>query len=361
MQNPSHKIAIVSHTLGSGGAERFSAVLGQMLDGLGYEIHHITINEAVDYEFAGKLYNLGQICSGHNFIKRKFSKGILIKRYLDGNQIDTIIDNRSRNIFIREWFAKRIFGSRKRYGVVHSFHIADYFPKSRFLAQLLYADAQKIVCVSKAIEAEIQKQYALKNTVTIYNPVDFSKLLAQNENVGSGKYVLFSGRFDDQVKNFGLLIEGFALSKIHELGYRLLIMGTGPDSQVIQKYIKAYNLEPFAEIVPFQNNPFTFVKNARFTVLTSRYEGFPMSLIESLALGVPVVSVDCQSGPSEIIQDERNGLLVPNYDSGALAKAIARLAQDADLYDICKTNAAASVAHLAVEQIALQWQQILEK
>ena len=361
MHNPSHKIAIVSHTLGSGGAERFSAVLGQMLDGLGYEIHHITINETVDYDFAGKLYNLGEICRGHNVIKRKFSKANLIKRYLKENQIDTIIDNRSRNIFLREWLTRRIYGARKKYFVVHSFHIADYFPSSLSWAKLLYADANKIVCVSKAIELAIQQQYRLTNTTTIYNPIDFSKLLAENQAVGCDKYVLFSGRFDDKVKNFRLLIEAFALSKIHEQGYKLLLMGSGPDLDLIKKHIQNFGMKMHAEIIPFQTNPYTFIKNAKFTLLTSRYEGFPMALIESLALGVPVISVDCQSGPAEVVQNERNGLLVPNYDSAALANAITRLAQDANLYDICKTNAAASVAHLSVDQIAAQWQQILEQ
>jgi glycosyltransferase involved in cell wall biosynthesis len=56
------------------------------------------------------------------------------------------------------------------------------------------------------------------------------------------------------------------------------------------------------------------VQNARFTVLTSHYEGFPMSMVESLALGTPVVTVDCNSGPREIVIDEYNGLLVENYN-----------------------------------------------
>jgi glycosyltransferase involved in cell wall biosynthesis len=56
--------------------------------------------------------------------------------------------------------------------------------------------------------------------------------------------------------------------------------------------------------LPFNSNPFDIVQNARFTVLTSHYEGFPMSMVESLALGTPVVTVDCNSGPREIVIDE---------------------------------------------------------
>jgi glycosyltransferase involved in cell wall biosynthesis len=78
-------------------------------------------------------------------------------------------------------------------------------------------------------------------------------------------------------------------------------------------------------ILPFNSNPFDIVQNARFTVLTSHYEGFPMSIVESLALGTPVVAVDCNSGPREIVIDEYNGLLVENYNVKNLAAAFNRM------------------------------------
>ena len=86
-----------------------------------------------------------------------------------------------------------------------------------------------------------------------------------------------------------------------------------------------------------------------------------MSIIESLALSTPVVAVNCNSGPAEVIQNEWNGLLVENYNPNALAKAMERLINDVDLYDICKANALKSVQHLSVENISKQWNQILAK
>ena len=361
VQYRSRKIAIVSHTLSGGGAERFSAVLGRMLDGLGYEIHHIVVNDAVDYAFAGTLFNLGKASAGQDILSRKIGKGRLLKRYLDDAQIDTVIDNRSRNIWLREWLTKRIYGDRKKIYVVHSFKIDDYFPPFRWLARWLYADADAIVGVSQRIADEIQSKYGLTNTQVIYNPVEVTPTDAQNQNPNPDKYLLFLGRFDDKVKNFGLMLEAFALSGVHQQGYRLLLMGNGPDESLLKDQIQRLQLQDSIQIVPFQSNPYTFLQSARFTLLTSRHEGFPMSLIESLALGVPVVSVDCPSGPSEIVQHEVNGLLVPNFDVAALSDAIKRLATDANLYDICKTNAMASVAHLSVESIGQQWQTMLEK
>ncbi|MFT3796803.1 glycosyltransferase [Flavobacterium sp.] len=359
MEQPKSKIALISHSLGKGGAERFAAGLSFLLTDLGHEIHHLIIEDAVDYDYAGSLYNLGEICSNDNAFQRKINKGILLKKYLEQHQIDVVIDNRSRNNFIREWFAQRIYGNRKRICLVHSFKLDEYFPSSPMLAKILYSDAEKIVCVSQAIEAEIHRKYKLRNTVTIYNSIDFSKLKAENKPNEFGNYVLYFGRLDEKVKNFSLMLEAFSLSKIYESGFKLLIMGDGPDSDFIKTEIAKWNLAQHIQLIPFQNNPYAVVGQAKFTLLTSRHEGFPMMLIESLALGVPVVSVDCQSGPKEIIQNGQNGLLVPNHDAHVLAQAIHKLATDSNLYDICKQNAATSVAHLSVENISRQWQQIL--
>src|SRR5690606_1297415 len=98
--------------------------------------------------------------------------------------------------------------------------------------------------------------------------------------------------------------------------------GDGPDKNLIRSKISELKLDDDVKVIPYQSNPFHYVSQAEFTLLTSRYEGFPMSVVESLAVGTPVIAVDCKSGPSEIIVDKVNGLLVPNHNVEALAEAI---------------------------------------
>ena len=155
------------------------------------------------------------------------------------------------------------------------------------------------------------------------------------------------------------MLESFFISKLFEQGIKLVLMGEGPDLIRIVDSIKRFQLEDYVTILPFNRNPFDIVKNARFTVLTSQYEGFPMSIVESLALGTPVVAVDCNSGPREIIIHEYNGLLVENYNAINLAAAFNCMVSDRELYAFCKKNAAKSVAHLSLETISKQWESIL--
>jgi glycosyltransferase involved in cell wall biosynthesis len=359
MTQNKNKVAIISTSLGSGGAERFASLLSFMLEKLNMEVHNIIINDAVDYEYGGKLLNLEIECSGSFSFFKKIKKGFLLNNYLRENGINGIIDNRPRNILTREIITNWIYGDRRKWFVVHSFNTNTYFPKPDFFSKFLYHKADKVICVSLGIEEKVKQKFDFKNTVTIHNPYDFSKIEIEKEKPISEPYIMYFGRFDEKVKNFSLMLEAFHLSKIYLQGYKLLLMGEGPDLGIIQENIKRLQLEDFVIIYPFNKNPFQYVQQAKFTILTSRYEGFPLSIVESLALGTPVISVDCDSGPNELIQNGFNGLLVGNNNPHLFATAMKQLVEDDNLYDFCKKNATKSVEHLSLETISKQWESIL--
>lgn len=352
------KIALVSFSLGSGGAERFAGTLSFMLEGLGYEVHHILVNPQVDYPHAGKVYILAPETEHSGGWWKKVQKGMLLRRYLKKHQIHTIIDNRTRNHFWRELMTLWLYGPRKTFYMVHSYQLENYFPKSSFWGRRFYRKAYRIVAVSKAIASEIQRRYQLTNTTVIYNPVQTIAVKPQVVTLPE-KYVLFFGRLDEKTKNLTLLLRAFKQSGVYEHGYQLLLLGDGPDKNTVLKNIQALDLTEHVQVMPFQKDPFYVVQQAQFTVLSSRYEGFPMSIIEALSLGIPVVSVDCPSGPNELIIHEQNGLLVPNHDISALGLAIYRMATDDEFRFRCHRQAAASVAHLSMQNIAAQWQELL--
>lgn len=355
-----NKIAIVSASLGVGGAERFAGFLSILLHDLGYEVHHIIILDHVDYDYKGTLVNLGKLFSEEKGIFRAVKKGKYIANYLHENDFQIVIDNRSRPALIREVFTKWIYGNRKCYFMIHSSNLEMYFSKFTLGVNYLYQKATKLVCVSKAIEHNIQKKYQLKNTTTIYNPVDFPKEIHPLPAHIPKNYILFFGRFEEKIKNFTLLLNAFKQSKVYSTGTILLLVGDGTDKDFINTKIKELQIEPFVLVLPFQKEITAFIQNAKCTILTSHFEGFPMSLVESLAAGTPVISVDCETGPSEIIQNNFNGLLVENHNEYALSEAIKMMIEDENLYQTCKNNAQKSVEHLSLKTIAKQWQQLLE-
>ena len=355
-----NKIAIVSASLGVGGAERFSGLLSLMMRDLAYEVHHIIILDHVDYDYKGTLVNLGKLFADEKGVFRAIKKGKYIANYLHENNIQMVIDNRSRPFFIREIFTKWIYGKRKTYFMIHSSNLEMYFSNFDFGVNFLYQNATKLVCVSKDIELKIQEKYHLKNTITIHNPVDFPDKTFQLPNLIPKNYMLFFGRFEEEIKNFTLLLSAFKQSKVYAKGTMLLLVGEGSSKDFIQTKIAELQLESFVLVLPFQKNITAFIQNAKCTILTSRFEGFPMSLVESLAAATPVISVDCETGPKEIIQNNFNGLLVENHNENALAEAIKTMIEDENLYQTCKNNAQKSVEHLSLTTIAQHWKQLLE-
>ncbi|SFD63188.1 glycosyltransferase [Flavobacterium phragmitis] len=353
------KVAVVSNSLGKGGAERFAALLTFMLEKSGFEVHSVIVNDVVDYSFTGNLFNLEKESSHYVSFFRKLKKGILLRRYLVQNNIEFVIDSRTRNVLLRELITRFIYRDSKIFYIVHSYNFLNYFPVSKFWSKIIYKNAEALICVSKAIEQKVMQLYELKNTITIYNPFFISKEELKKEAFEPKKVILFFGRLDENVKNFSLMLEAFSFSKVFLKGYQLHLMGSGNDLDFIQQKIKDLDLSDFVEILSFKQNPYHEVREAKFTILTSHYEGFPMSIVESLALGTPVLAVDCNSGPREIIQNEFNGLLVENYNKEALALAINRFVDDDELYDFCKNNAAQSVSHLSLKNISEQWKNLL--
>jgi len=354
------KVCVVITSLSKGGAERFCSVLSSMLFQLGYQVHLLVINNDIDYEFEGTLFclkkEIGEHASGLQKVKT-------MRRYFKEHKFDTIIDNRPRFMFFKQFIYQYfIFKSKDIVYVIHNHNIQLYLPPSKFLAKILYPKNTKHVCVSQAIKELVIRKYGFKNCINIYNPADRSRILEKsNEAVEvTEDYILYFGRIANEHKNLSLLLEAYKLSTLIEKGIKLYIIGSGPDIDILNEQVKVLKIEDFVTYIPFVENPFPYVKQALFTTLTSRYEGFPMSLLESLVCGTPIVSVDCKSGPREVIQHEYNGLLVENNNPELLSQAYNRFVEDKVLYTRCKDNTKNSVDAFSIDVISKAWETLIE-
>ncbi len=350
------KVCLFTISLAQGGAEKFVGILSKLIENQDYEVHIVSMIDDIEYSYSGKLFNFGSIKGNSAFTKIKAF--IKLRKYLKDNEFNYIIDNRPHQFIMKELFYLfYMFRGFSFIYVIHSNNLSTYFPSLKLVGRLMIKKAAKIICVSKSIEESIRLKFSINNLQTIYNPIEYVDSIL-GSTIDDNRYILFLGRFEDRVKNLTLLLNGYNSSKLRNK-VKIKMFGEGKDKRMIQNKIEDLGVADFVKMYPFTNDTAKLIINARFSVLTSRFEGFPMSLIESLALGAPVVSVNYR-GVEEIVKHEVNGLLVENHNPLALAKAMERMFYDEELYIRCKNNAKQSVDHLRSEEIGLQWKTLLQ-
>ena len=190
-----------------------------------------------------------------------------------------------------------------------------------------YKYCDRVVGISEGLTEDIKNVYGLPDdrVITIYNPVVNDDVVARAKSDGSGSdvhtsFILGVGRLVEQ-KDFATLISAFArVKKTHNV--RLIILGEGDQREELKTLVEQLELEGCVSMPGFVDDPYSYMKAASVFVLSSRWEGFGNVLVEALACGAPVVSTDCPSGPSEILEEGRWGELVPVGDATKMASAI---------------------------------------
>jgi glycosyltransferase involved in cell wall biosynthesis len=198
------------------------------------------------------------------------------------------------------------------------------------LAYLVYPLADSVVAVSKGIADDLEKNFPnlMGKVKVIYNPVFSEEILKKSEEPVSQEWfqkqgmpiIISVGRLETQ-KGFSTLLRAFAIVQ-NATKCKLVILGEGRERSNLNYLAEKLSIEKELWMPGFVDNPYKYMSKASLFVLSSIYEGFGNVLVEALALGCPVVSTDCPSGPSEILENGKYGKLVPVGDSEAMAKAI---------------------------------------
>lgn len=170
--------------------------------------------------------------------------------------------------------------------------------------------------------------------------------------------ILSSGRLTYQ-KGFDMLVDAAAQVLPKHPEWSWLILGEGEDRPQLEKKIAECGLEHQLILKGRVGNVDTYYRKAAMFVLTSRFEGLPMVLLEAKAHALPLISFDCPTGPSEIISNEINGTIVPTNNTQELADAVNDLIEDEDKRIAYSRNSNVGTEKYGMSPILCSWEKLL--
>lgn len=272
----------------------------------------------------------------------------LLRKFFSSNKFgerDIII---SQNLFsnVLIWLV-----GMSKYSVACEHFKYELYPKIiRGVRCLIYSTFKKVITLTDKDNVKFARHLGVQNVKTIPNMVVPIDGISPNHE---SKEMLAVGRLDPQ-KGFDMLID--AMVSVHQFhpDWRLNIFGEGQCRDMLQSQIERNYLKGVVNLRGYTNNlSGEFGKNA-FFVLSSRFEGFPLVLIEALGQGMPIVSFDCPEGPS-VLLESGGGILVERENVSKLAEAICYMIEHPEYRKECENHKEYIKTQLSQNQIYERW------
>lgn len=247
----------------------------------------------------------------------------------------------------------------KNVKIVISIHtnLQNKFKKNPFyklivlIIPLIMNRADRIIAVSEGVKNNLIDEFGIipEKIIVLYNPIDTEKISRQMDSpvqcceIEKPTYINI-GRLTE-VKGQWHLIRAFSLVR-KQMDARLIICGEGPLESFLKKLVIDLNLDEDVLFTGWVENPFSYLAKSDVYVCSSISEALPYTILEAMACGLPIISTDCDYGPSEILQNGGCGILIPSFGCEsisideplsdteiALANAMITLIHDADLFN----------------------------
>lgn len=219
--------------------------------------------------------------------------------------------------------------------------------------------ASKIISLTKVDEINYTKHTFSKHVTQIYNPIDNKLNSVSKKFKSKSNNIISVGRLTDQ-KNFKTLID--VAETIFKKNYDFTwdIYGSGDEEEELKQLIDKKGLFGVVNLKGQSNNLYELYNNYSIMVMTSKYEGFPMSLLEGLASKLPLISFDIPTGPNEIIRNNVNGYLIEPFDINEMANKIIYLLENPNVSEEFSKNNEIFKNEYSLKSIINKWQTTLK-
>jgi len=362
------RVTLIITSLEGGGAERVIVLLAQGLVQRGHDVTVITLSsKATDF------YSLPPVIQRVDLnLKYKsptFIHGILntiirlirLRQAVQSSQPDIVISfMSSMNIYA----GLALFPTN--YPIIGTEHCSPTLLPAGYPWELfrrpIYWRLRRLVSVSQGVDDEFTWLAKTKRAV-IYNPFLPVKPFRGQFHYPQGadptkKWVTAMGRLVPE-KGFDILLTAFQKVADQHPDWQLLILGEGDLRSELETLQKHLNLSEQVVFAGRLSDPFPLLQCSKLFVLSSRTEGFPMALGEALSCGLPAVATDCSKGIRELLQDNINGLIVPNQNVPELAAAMSDLMTNEIKRDRLASRAPEVLEKFSLDKVMDQWEALI--
>lgn len=362
---------LVSNMMTYGGTERVASILTRELSAF-YECWLLTA-----YQVGDSVYPLGKNVKWFNVCNQKvrlFTHGLLIgmklAEFIKNKKIGTLIVVGRNNSYI-PFVVKLICKDIKMIFCEHNSIAMSKFKQSKLLKikcsiynRLVINLSDKIILLTDKEKDLYKKIKNIKDDKieVIYNPIE-DKLLFNKDNnydTSSNKIITVGGLCDQKGYDYLLLVAAKVFSKHPD--WQWDIYGNDADNKrdVFAHKISEYKLENNVKYKGVTENLYTKYKDYAFAVMTSKWEGFGMTLIEAQSHQLPLVSFDIYSGPSDIIEDNINGYLIKMFDIEEMSSKICYLIENQNKRMEMSSHARDGLWKFNKRTVVNKWKEVLE-
>ena len=355
------RIALFISSLQKGGSERVMVNLAEFFHRNHYEVILVTqYKNDVEYEILPEirrvysepdkeLLNESRI---HNFKVRFVTLRNIWKNY----KPDVILAFLGKNNLMA--IATSAFLPVRTVVSVRGEPTMEYEGKlMQFLAKFMFRFADGVVLQTKQALGFFPKRVQ-KKAMVLPNPLN-PAFLKHRPAVEKEDLIVAAGRLDEN-KNHAMLIHAFAKIAAEYPNMKLIIYGEGDSREQLEKLIEEKELTDRISLPGSVTDVADRISKARIFTLTSNTEGMPNSIMEAMALGIPVISTDCPcGGPATLIKDGENGLLVPVGDAYALSDAFRKILSNPEFEQKLGENARQITVELNPDKVNNEWKKYL--